>query len=229
MKHEKGSWFPRVGWEGFRKANNEAWKSAWVLHGSQELGGKGLGRQTVKHEKGLGCFSWFPRIVYKNEAWKRGWVFLPPRVVWEGFGKAKNEAWKGGWVLHGSQKWGGKGLGRQTMKHEKGFECFSWFSRIVYKNEAWKRGWVFLPPRVGWEKWSMWLKSLWVKSLWVKSLSVKSIWCKVCGLKVGGWKVYVGKSVGEKSLGKNRGRWDAGFRSPFSGSVFSLMLQYDTI
>ena len=34
------------------------------------------------------------------------------------------------------------------------------------------------------------MKSLWVKSIWVKNL----------------W--------GEKSLGENRGRWDAGFRSP---------------
>ena len=29
--------------------------------------------------------------------------------------------------------------------------------------------------------------------------------------------IYGGKSVGEKSLGENRGKWDAGFRSPFSG------------
>ena len=27
------------------------------------------------------------------------------------------------------------------------------------------------------------------------------------------------KSVGEKSLGENRVRWDAGFRSPFSGFI----------
>ena len=26
--------------------------------------------------------------------------------------------------IHGSQEWGGKGLGRQKMKHEKGFGCF---------------------------------------------------------------------------------------------------------
>ena len=26
--------------------------------------------------------------------------------------------------------------------------------------------------------------------------------------------IYGGKSVGEKSLGENRGKWDAGFRSP---------------
>jgi hypothetical protein len=34
--------------------------------------------------------------------------------------------------------------------------------------------------------------------------------------------IYGGKAVGEKSLGENRGKWDAGFRSPFSGPV-SLM------
>ena len=45
-------------------------------------------------------------------------------------------------MLHGSQKWCGKGLGRQTMKHEKGFGCFSWFPRVgregsgKAKNEA---------------------------------------------------------------------------------------------
>ena len=27
-------------------------------------------------------------------------------------------------VSHGSQVWGGKGLGRFKMKHEKGFGCF---------------------------------------------------------------------------------------------------------
>ena len=32
-------------------------------------------------------------------------------------------------MLHGSQEWGGKGLGRLKMKHEKGFGCFSWFPR----------------------------------------------------------------------------------------------------
>ena len=47
-----------------------------------------------------------------------------PRLGWEGFGKVKNEACKGGWVLHGSQEWGGKGLGTLKMKHEKGFGCF---------------------------------------------------------------------------------------------------------
>ena len=44
-----------------------------------------------------------------------------PRVLWEWFGKAKNEARKRSSVLHGSQEWGGKGLRRLKMKHEKGF------------------------------------------------------------------------------------------------------------
>ena len=44
-----------------------------VSHGSQEWGGKGLGKLRMKHEKGFGCFSWFPR------------------VGWEGLGKAQNE------------------------------------------------------------------------------------------------------------------------------------------
>ena len=46
----------------------------------------------MKHEKGFGCFSWFPRV-----------------------GCIK----RGSGVSHGSQDWGGKGLGRQKMKHEK--------------------------------------------------------------------------------------------------------------
>ena len=45
-----------------------------VSHDFQEWGGKGLGRLKMKHEKGVGCFSWFPR------------------VGWERFGKVKNEA-----------------------------------------------------------------------------------------------------------------------------------------
>ena len=28
------------------------------------------------------------------------------------------------WVLHGSHEWGGKGLGKFKMKHEKGVRCF---------------------------------------------------------------------------------------------------------
>ena len=35
MKQENGggcfSWFPRMGWEGFGKAQNEAWKGGWVF------------------------------------------------------------------------------------------------------------------------------------------------------------------------------------------------------
>ena len=42
-------------------------------------------------------------------------------------GKAQNEAWKRVWVLHGSQAWGGKGVGSpKKMKHEKG----PWFTRV---------------------------------------------------------------------------------------------------
>ena len=169
---EGSKWFPRVLWEWFGKAKNEAWKGVWVLHGSQEWGGKGLGTLGMKHEKGFGCFSWLARVGWegfgkaKNEAWKRRWVFLMipkggvgrawegskwfPRVLWEWFGKAKNDAWKRGCVLHGSQEWGGKGLGTLKMKHEKGFGCFSWLPRVGWegfgkaKNEAWKGGWVFL-------------------------------------------------------------------------------------
>ena len=154
MKHEAwsmkrglgASWFPRVGWEGLGKAQNEAWKKVWVLHGSQAWGGKGLGRPRIKHEKGVGCF-----MAHKSgvgRAWEGSKWF--PRVLWEWFGKAKNEAWKGVWVLHGSQEWGGKGLGTLGMKHEKGFGCFSWLARVGWegfgkaKNEAWKRRWVFL-------------------------------------------------------------------------------------
>ena len=39
-------------------------------------------------------------------------------------------------MLHGSEEWGGKGLGRLKMKHEKGFGCF-----IVPKSGV-KGGWV---------------------------------------------------------------------------------------
>ena len=45
-----------------------------MLHGSHEWGGKGLGKLKMKHEKGVGCFSWFSR------------------VGWEGLGKLQNEA-----------------------------------------------------------------------------------------------------------------------------------------
>ena len=45
MKHENrdlgASWFPSVGWEGSGQVQNEASeKGWWVLHGSQEWGGK---------------------------------------------------------------------------------------------------------------------------------------------------------------------------------------------
>ena len=51
----------------------------------------------MKHEKGFGCFPWFPRL------------------GWDGSGKANNEARKRGWVVDGSQEWGGKGLGRLKL------------------------------------------------------------------------------------------------------------------
>ena len=66
-----------------------------MLHGSQEWGGKGLGRLKMKHEKGLRA-SWFPR------------------VGWEGLGK----------VQTGSQECCGNGLGRPKMTHEKRVACF---------------------------------------------------------------------------------------------------------
>ena len=36
-------------------------------------------------------------------------------------------------MLHGSHKWGEKGLGRIKMKHENGFGCFSWFPRVGWE------------------------------------------------------------------------------------------------
>ena len=47
-------------------------------------------------KKGLGA-SWFPSVSGK------------------GLGRPKMKHEKGGWVLHGSQEWGGKGLGRFKM------------------------------------------------------------------------------------------------------------------
>ena len=47
-------------------------------------------------------------------------------------------------MLHGSQAWGGKGLGRPRMKHEKGA---SWLTRVV--GRAWEGSKWF--PRVLWE------------------------------------------------------------------------------
>ena len=125
----------RVGWEGSGKAENEAWKGIWVLHGSQRVGWEGFGKVQngseecgglmvpksgvavgdsagrrkrslrhltrpllMKHEKGGGCFSWFPRVGWEeSEASKRGSRF--PRVLWEGLGKVLG-------VSHGSQEWG---------------------------------------------------------------------------------------------------------------------------
>ena len=112
MKHEKGFgcfMAPKSGWEGFGKVQN----------GSEECGGlmvpkSGVGRMEtsavgdsagrrkrslrhltrpllMKHEKGGGCFSWFPKVGWEeSEASKRGSRF--PRVGWEGLGKAQNEA-----------------------------------------------------------------------------------------------------------------------------------------
>ena len=115
------SWFPRVGWEGFGKAQNEAWKKVWVLHGSQAWGGKGLGRPKMKHEKR--CW-----VLHGSQEWGgkglRRFKMVPKSVVGNGLGKQKNDAWKRCCVLHGSQEWGGKGLGTLKMKHENGFGCF---------------------------------------------------------------------------------------------------------
>ena len=64
-----------------------------VSHGSQEWegAGKGLGKLKMKHEKGIGCFSWFPRVGWEpSEASKSGSWF--PRVGWERSGKVKNKA-----------------------------------------------------------------------------------------------------------------------------------------
>ena len=79
-----------------------------VSHGSQEWGGKGLGRLKMKHEKVFGCFmvpktEWRPRMKHEKgvgcfmvqrsevgRAWEGSKWF--PRVLWEWFGKAKNEA-----------------------------------------------------------------------------------------------------------------------------------------
>ena len=94
---------------------NETWKRGWVFLMVPKSGvgrvwsikkrftvpKSGVGRawegRKMKHEKGFGCF-----MVPKRGVGR----------VWEGSGKAKNEAWKQGCVLHGSQEWGGKGLGR---------------------------------------------------------------------------------------------------------------------
>ena len=142
MKHENGggyfSWFPRVGWEEFGKAKMKHEKGFGCFSWFPRV------RRVSESwkwnvEKGGGCFSWFPRVGWEeSKASKRGSWF--PRVRWEGLGKRWNEAWKVVWVLHGSQEWDGKGvwvflmvpksgvgkgLGKLTMKHEKGFWRFS--------------------------------------------------------------------------------------------------------
>ena len=42
----------------------------------------------------------------------------------KGLGKLTMKHEKGSGVCHGSQEWGGKSLGKRKMKHEKGFGCF---------------------------------------------------------------------------------------------------------
>ena len=42
----------------------------------------------------------------------------------KGLGNAKMKHEKGFWALYGSQEWGGKGFGMQKMKHEKGLGVF---------------------------------------------------------------------------------------------------------
>ena len=55
---------------------------------------RGFKKLKMKHQKGGGCFSWFPKVGWEeSKASKRG---------------------------YGSQEWGGKGVGR----HEKRFGCF---------------------------------------------------------------------------------------------------------
>ena len=175
MKHENGggyfSWFPRVGWEEFGKAKNEAWKGVWVFL-MVPKSERGFGKLKMKHEKGVGCFSWFPRVGWEeSKASKRDSWF--PRMGWEGLGKAQNEAWKRVWVLHGSQAWGGKGLETLKWSMKSGLGA-SWLPRVGWegglgvshgsqewggkglgklamKHEKgfWRFSWF---PRVGWEK-----------------------------------------------------------------------------
>ena len=75
--------FQRMGWEGFRKCQNKSWKGIWVFHGSQEWGGKGLGRLKIKHGRGLDGLG---RVKTNHEkGFDVSW-FLFPIVGWEGFG-----------------------------------------------------------------------------------------------------------------------------------------------
>ena len=91
-------------------------RGSGVSHGSQEWGGKGLGRPKMKHEKGFGCF------MAPKSGVGRG----------EGFGKVQN----------GSQECCGNGLGKPKMTHEKKGLRASWFRRVGWeglgnaKNEA---------------------------------------------------------------------------------------------
>ena len=156
----RASWFPRVRWEGLGNAKNEAWKGVWVLHDSQDWGGKGLGRLKMKHEKRFGCFSWFPTLGWGGKGLGR-FKMKFPRVLWvlhglespkkEGSWKnAEIEEWKGGLGASWLPRVGWEELGNAKMKHEKGFGCFmapkSGVGRVWegLKNEAWKGVWVFL-------------------------------------------------------------------------------------
>ena len=45
-----------MGWEGFGNVKKNMKRGLGVSHGSQEWGGKRVGRFKMKHEKGCGCF-----------------------------------------------------------------------------------------------------------------------------------------------------------------------------
>ena len=94
----------RLGGKGLGRPNMKHEKGVWVLHGSQEWGGKGLETLKLSMKSGLGA-PWLPRVGCKG-----------------GLG-----------VSHGSQEWGGKGLGKLKIKHEKGVGCFSWFPRVGWE------------------------------------------------------------------------------------------------
>ena len=48
-----------LGGKGLETLKMKHEKGLGVSHGSQEWGGNGLGRPKMKHEKGFGCFLWF--------------------------------------------------------------------------------------------------------------------------------------------------------------------------
>ena len=79
--------------------------------------------------------------------------------------------------------------------------------KIGWRVSLWKvYGWKVCARRV-----SGWRVSLWKVYGW------KVCARRVSGWKISGWKVYgwnVLKSLWVKSMVENRGRWDAGFRSP---------------